>query len=135
MGDSAYNLALNKFLVNQLGLIPAKQIITENPPEQYRRAIAGEYSKLAEDVSADVDFAEDGYVIGQLLRQTDFGHKPPIIFGTTWERDTAKELNGAIIEVGFPASYEVVLSRTYIGYKGALNLLEKIYTTAISASA
>lgn len=135
VGDSAYNLALNKFLVNQLGLIPAKQIITENPPEQYRAAIASEYGNLAEDVSTDVDFAEDGYIIGQLLKNTDFGHKPPIIFGTTWERDTAKELKGAIIEVGFPASYEVVLARTYIGYKGALNLLEKIYTTAISASA
>jgi len=135
VGDSAYNLALNKFLVNQLGLIPAKQIITENPPEQYREAIAREYKNLAEDVSTEVDFAEDGYIIGQLLKQTDFGHKPPIIFGTTWERDTAKELKGAIVEVGFPASYEVVLSRSYIGYRGALNLLEKIYTTAISASA
>ena len=51
------------------------------------------------------------------------------------ERDTAKELKGAIVEVGFPASYEVVLSRSYVGYRGALNLLEKIYTTAISASA
>lgn len=135
VGDSAYNLALNKFLVNQLGLIPAKQIITENPPEQYREAIASEYKTLAEDVSIEVDFAEDGYIIGQLLKQTDFGHKPPIIFGTTWERDIAKELKGAIVEVGFPASYEVVLSRTYVGYSGALNLLEKIYTTAISASA
>lgn len=33
---------------------------------------------------------KSGYPIGQLLKQTDFGHKPPIIFGTTWERDIAK---------------------------------------------
>ncbi|WP_237714857.1 MULTISPECIES: nitrogenase component 1 [Pelosinus] len=57
------------------------------------------------------------------------------IFGTTWERDLAKELKGAIIEVGFPASYEVVLSRSYVGYRGALTLLEKIYTTTVGASA
>lgn len=135
VGDSAYNLALTKFLVNQLGLIPGKQIITDNPPEEYKEAIREHYQNIAEDVETDVEFEEDGYIIGQKLRGTDFGHKPPIIFGTTWERDTAKELKGAIVEVGFPASYEVVISRAYVGYRGALTLLEKIYTTTISASA
>ncbi|MDT3426629.1 nitrogenase molybdenum-iron protein beta chain [Paenibacillus forsythiae] len=135
VGDSTYNLALNKFLVNQLGLIPKKQIITDNAPEKYREAIAQEYQKLAHDVATTVDFVEDGYIVGKLLRETDFGHKPPIIFGTTWERDTAKALNGKIVEVGFPASYEVVLNKSYIGYRGALQLIEKIFTVAISASA
>jgi nitrogenase molybdenum-iron protein beta chain len=135
VGDSAYNLALTKFLVNQLGLIPGKQIITENPPEDYRDQIKEQYKQIAEDVATDVDFEEDSYVIHQKIRQTNFGHKPPIIFGTTWERDLAKELKGAIVEVGFPASYEVVLSRSYIGYHGALTLLEKIFTTTVGASA
>ncbi len=35
----------------------------------------------------------------------------------------------------FPASYEVVINRANVGYKGALSLLEKIYTTIVSASA
>jgi nitrogenase molybdenum-iron protein beta chain len=135
IGDSGYNLALTKFLVNQLGIIPGKQIITENPPEEYREAIRKQYQTIAEDVFTDVEFEEDSYTIHQKIRQTDFGHKPPILFGTTWERDLAKELKGAIVEVGFPASYEVVLSRSYIGYRGALTLLEKIYTTTVGASA
>ncbi|MCW2276597.1 nitrogenase component 1 [Heliophilum fasciatum] len=135
IGDSAYNLALTKFLVNQLGLIPSKQIITENPPEEYRELIREQYRTIADDVATDVDFQEDSHIIHQLIRQSDFGHKPPIIFGTTWERDLVKELKGAIVEVGFPTSYEVVLARSYIGYRGALTLLEKIYTTAVSASA
>jgi nitrogenase molybdenum-iron protein beta chain len=135
VGDSAYNLALTKFLVNQLGLIPTKHIITENTPDEHKEAIREQYRHIAEDVSVEIDFVEDGYFVEQLLRETDFGHKPPMIFATTWDRDVVKELNGHIIEVGFPASYEVVISRSYIGYKGALNLLEKIYTTAISKSA
>lgn len=135
VGDSAYNLALNKFLVNQLGLIPGKQIITDNVPAKYRARIAAEYEHLAHDVRSDVVFIEDGYRVGEVLRSCDFGHKPPIIFGTTWERDTAKALQGHIVEVGFPASYEVVLNKSYIGYRGALTLLEKIFTTAISKSA
>jgi nitrogenase molybdenum-iron protein beta chain len=135
IGDSGYNLALTKFLVNQLGIIPGKQIITENPPEEYREAIRKQYQTIAEDVFTDVEFEEDSYAIHQKIRQTNFGHKPPILFGTTWERDLAKELKGAIVEVGFPASYEVVLSRSYVGYQGALTLLEKIYTTTVGASA
>jgi nitrogenase molybdenum-iron protein beta chain len=135
IGDSAYNLAITKFIVNQLGLAPAKQIITENTPDEYKEGICAEYKKIAEDVSTDVEFIEDGYLILESLRQTNFGHKPPVIFATTWERDVAKELNASIIEVGFPASYEIVISRSYIGYRGALTLLEKIYTTAISQSA
>ena len=50
VGDSTYNLALNKFLVNQLGLIPGKQIITDNTPEKFRERIRKEYEHLAEDV-------------------------------------------------------------------------------------
>lgn len=135
VGDSAYNLAINKFLVKQLGLIPAIQIITDNPPEKYRQAIIEEYKNLDTDVSTDVTFLEDGYEINAILEKVNYGHRPPIIFGTTWERDTSKKLGGSIVEVGFPASYEVVLDRTYIGYRGALSLLEKIFTTVISKSA
>ena len=135
VGDSAYNLAIAKFVVNQLGLIPATHIVTDNPPLEYRDLIVKEFKNLAHDVSAEVEFAEDGYVIGKILEASDFGHRPPIVFGTTWERDTVKKLNGNVIEIGFPASYEVVINRTYVGYRGALALLEKIYTTAIGASA
>jgi len=135
IGDSAYNLALTRFLVNQLGLIPGKQIITENPPDDFREAIREEYRRIAEDVSTEVEFEEDSYTIHQKIRATDFGHKPPVFFGTTWERDLAKEMKGALVEVGFPASYEVVINRSYVGYRGALSLLEKIYTTIVSASA
>ncbi|MDR2644197.1 MAG: hypothetical protein LBC74_15555 [Planctomycetaceae bacterium] len=135
VGDSAYVLAVSKFLVNQLGLIPARHIITDNPPEQLREFIANEFRILANDVSVEVNFVEDGYLVRKILENSDFGHKPPIIFGTTWERDVAKRLGGYVVEIGFPASYEVVINRTYLGYRGAFALLERIYTSAISASA
>jgi len=135
IGDSAYALALTRFMVNQLGLIPARVIVTEEPPEERRDDIRAAFRRIADDVSVEIAFEEDSYRIHELLRRTDFGHKPPIILGTTWERDLAKQLKGAVIEVGFPASFEVVLARTYVGYKGGLTLLEKIYTTAISGGA
>lgn len=133
VGESSYNLAITKFLVNQLGLIPVKQIITENPPEEYRDIISKEFEDIAEDVSVTPLFLEDGYLVEQALINSE--EKPSIILGTTWDRDAAKQLGGNVVEIGFPASYEVVLSRTNVGYRGALSLIEKIFTVAISASA
>jgi nitrogenase molybdenum-iron protein beta chain len=131
--DSAYALAITKYLVNQFGLIPIKAIATENPPEEYRDLISEEFRNIDEDVSIEVQFIEDGHVVEQEILNAP--QPPAIIFGTTWDRDVAKELGAGIVEVSFPASYEVVLSRGYVGYKGALSLLEKIFTETISKGA
>jgi len=133
--DSAYALALTRFLVNQLGLIPTRTLITENPPEEHHEAIRTAFRAVADDVSVEIEFIEDSYFIHEALRQTPIKAKPPILFGTTWERDLAKQLKAPLIEVSFPASYEVVLNRGYVGYRGALTLLEQIYTTAVRGSA
>lgn len=135
VGDSAYSLALTRFLSNEMGLQPAKVILTENPPAEYRESIRKLFAHIGDDVCVDVEFEEDTYRIHHSIRNADFGVKPPILLGTTWECDLAKELNGILVEISFPASYEVVLSRSYVGYRGALTLLEKIYTTAIRTSA
>jgi nitrogenase molybdenum-iron protein beta chain len=135
VGDAATTLALSTFAVRQLGLVPACVVVTDNTPAEHRDAVRAAFRTLDHDVSIEPHFAEDSYAVHAAIRAADFGRKPPLIFGTTWERDLAKELRGFILEVGFPASYEVVLSRGYAGYRGALTLIERIYTTAISRSA
>ena len=39
------------------------------------------------------------------------------------------------MEIAFPASYEVVLTRSNVGYRGAITLLERIYSTTVSRTA
>jgi nitrogenase molybdenum-iron protein beta chain len=131
VGDAAYVLAITKFLVRQLGLIPARQIITDDPPEEHRESIRAAFRAIDHDVSADVSFTEDGYVVQELLRETDFGNKRPLLLATGWERATARELKGYLIEIGSPATGEVVLSRANVGYRGALALIERIYSTIL----
>lgn len=135
IGDSTYNLALNRFLVNQMGLIPEVQFITDNPPEKYRKNITEEYEHLADDVSAKVEFLEDGYIIDKKLREIDFGGIKPIILGSGWERDVAKDLKAVLVETSFPTNHEVILTRGYVGYKGALNLIERIYSKYLDLNA
>ncbi|CAH2602675.1 Hydrogenase [Rhodovastum atsumiense] len=134
VGDSAYVLALTTFLVRQLGLIPARQIITDAPPQEHRDAILAAFRDIDPDIAVEVDFAEDGYLVHRLLRDTSFGHKPPLLFATSWERTIARELRGALVEVGLPATGEVVLSRSNVGYRGALALIERTYSTIMTAA-
>jgi nitrogenase molybdenum-iron protein beta chain len=134
VSESAYNLAITNFLVNQLGILPGRQIITDDPPEEFRDAIRAEFRKLSADTPVEVDFEEDGYLIQHKIRQTDFTGQVPIVFGTTWEGESAKELNAVLVEIGHPSTDEVVLSRSYIGYRGALSLLERTFTTVVRAS-
>lgn len=128
ISDSTYGLALNRFLADQLGFVPAIQVITDNPPEKYRKQISNQFENLSEGVSTEVEYAEDGYTIDEIIRNTDFKGRAPIIFGTSWDRDLSKELKGYIMEIALPVSNEIVIDRCYVGYRGALTFLERLYT-------
>jgi nitrogenase molybdenum-iron protein beta chain len=134
VGESAYNLAVTKFLTDQMGIVPGRQVITENPPEEFRDAIREQFHNLSEDVSSGVDFEEDGYSIFSRVLETDFTNHVPIVFGTTWEGDLAKQLGAVLVEISYPCTDEVVLARTYLGYRGALALLERTFTSVVRAS-
>ena len=125
VGDAAYNIAITKFLSDQIGLIPVGQIISDNTPVKYREDVAALYTELSEGVNGNVEFIEDGYLIEKKLSEYDFGTGTPLILGSSWEQDVADELGAILVEVGTIATEEVVLNRTYLGYNGALSLLEK----------
>ncbi|SET02603.1 nitrogenase component 1 [[Clostridium] polysaccharolyticum] len=131
IGNSSDNIALTKFLADQIGLIPVKQIITDNPPEKYRDQIRELYRNLSEEVSVEVEFLEDGYLVEQSLSKADFGSGKPLVLGSTWESDAARERDALLIEVSVPATETLVVNRSYIGYRGALTLLERIYSAAV----
>lgn len=132
VGDAAYNIALSKFLADQIGLIPVGQIISDNTPVKYREEVAALYDELSEGVYGNVEFIEDGYLIEHKISEYDFGSSTPLILGSSWEQDVAKEKNAVLVEVGTIATEEVVLNRTYIGYTGALQFIEKVYSAAVS---
>jgi nitrogenase molybdenum-iron protein beta chain len=133
VADSAYGLAISNFLSNQLGLIPGPQFVTEDPHASRRDKILQSFETIEETLSGKVTFEEDTYFIHQQIRKTNYGNNPPLILGSSWERDLARELKGTAIEVVFPASHEVILSRSYVGYRGALTLLEHIYSATVNA--
>ena len=56
------------------------------------------------------------------------------MFGSTWEAAVAGEIGAPLVEISYPATDEVVLARSYVGYRGALQLLERAYTTVVRQS-
>ncbi|WKW51248.1 nitrogenase component 1 [Rhodomicrobium lacus] len=134
IGESAYTLAVARFFADQLGLFPGVQIATENPPDTERDSIRAQFANLAEGVTAEVAFVEDGHLAHRLVLETDFTGHYPVVFGSTWEGELARRIGAPLIEIAHPATDEVVLSRSYVGYRGALQLLERTYTAVVRES-
>jgi nitrogenase molybdenum-iron protein beta chain len=125
--NAADALAISRFLINDYGLVPARQYITDAAPEQYREQVAGYFQEFQYGIKADVEFSTDGYLIHEDIRkQNYFG--APLIVGSIWEKKLAEELSGNFLAVSAPLKERLILSSSYIGYHGGLRLLEDIWT-------
>ncbi|BBB90769.1 MAG TPA: nitrogenase component 1 [Methylomusa anaerophila] len=131
IADSFYALGISRFLVNDMGLLPNKQFITDNAPEEARPGIAAEFQNFVDGITAEVTFTHDGGEVAESLRQIKFRGRP-LILGSAWDRVVAREVNGYELSVATPVSDRMVLSRGYVGYEGALRLTEDIYTVILN---
>lgn len=131
ISDSFYSLGISLFLVNELGLLPSRQFVTDDPPDEYRAALQGRFSNLSPKLSAEVTFSHDGGTIADAIRGIHFD-QPPLIVGTSWDRDLAKQLGGYHLSIALPITDRLVLDRAYAGYQGGLRLIEDIYASVLS---
>ena len=131
VADAQYSLAITKFLVNDIGLTPAKQFVVDDTPANYRESIAEEFKKLNFNIEADVSFETDGYKIHEEIKNHDY-HGYPLVLGGYYEKEITESLNGNFINISWPVQDRVVFDNFYAGYAGGIRLLEDIYTVAVS---
>ncbi|WP_026881879.1 nitrogenase component 1 [Clostridium akagii] len=131
VSDAQYTLAVTNFLVNDLGLFPSKQYITDDTPNEYRDWISNQFKTLSYDIEAEVEFATDGYLIHEEIKNTDF-YGYPLILGSSWEKQVAKETNAHYLTISWPIIERLVINGTYVGYDGGLKLLEDIYSVVLT---
>ncbi|WP_094606697.1 Nitrogenase molybdenum-iron protein beta chain [Sporomusa silvacetica DSM 10669] len=129
--DSFYALGVSKFLVNDLGLLPETQYITDGVTEEYQENIAAEFQNFVDGITANVVFTNDGGVAHEDIRKIKFRGRP-LILGSSWDKALAKELNGYQLSVSMPVSDRLALNRAYTGYQGALRLTEDIYSLVLA---
>ena len=130
VSDAQYALGVTKFLVNDLGLFPNKQFVTDDTPEEYRELIKKEFENLNYDVKAEVLFETDGYKIDEAIK-SDFYHGYPLIIGSFWEKELAENLEANFLSISSPSSERIIMDRTYVGYEGGLRLIEDLYAVVL----
>jgi len=128
IGESAQVVGISEFLAGTLGLIPRTLIITDNPPENVREALLTRLTGLVENSGTEVFFSEDLAEITDLVRSAAV----ELVLGSALEEPVAVELGVPFLQLSFPLSKQVVLSRGYAGYRGAATLLEDFGSAILS---
>jgi nitrogenase molybdenum-iron protein beta chain len=129
IADAHYALAFTKFLVNDLGMFPSTQFITDDTPDAMRENVRAEFRRLNYGIEADVQFSVDGEEIRKAVCKTNFGGNP-LVIGSSWEKQLAREIGGIFINVSYPLVSRMVINAHVAGYSGGLKVLEDMYTEA-----
>ena len=124
--DASYAIGFAKYLLNELGIIPAKQFIVDDTPAEFQAAICEQFKHISELRSALVSFSTDGGAIQAEIR-SDIHKSRALIIGSGWERDLAREIGADLLIVSVPVAYRLVLNCGYAGYNGGLRVIEDIY--------
>lgn len=130
VADAQYTLGITKFLVNDLGLIPAKQFVVDDTPKNYRDEITEEFKQLNYGIEAEVSFETDGYKIHEEIKNHDY-HGYPLVLGGYYEKEVTENQKGNFLNISWPVQDKVVFDDFYVGYTGGIRLIEDIYTIAV----
>lgn len=129
--DATYAIGFSKFLLNELGIIPAKQYVIDDTPEIYKDAIIDQFNNISELRSAQVEFSIDGGAIQEEIRK-DPQKNRALILGSGWERDLATDIKADLLIISAPVTYRLVLNCGYAGYNGGLRAIEDIYDRVLN---
>ncbi|HEX3015334.1 MAG TPA: nitrogenase component 1 [Desulfobacteria bacterium] len=129
--DAGYAVGFAKYLVNELGIIPARQYVVDDTPEKYQEAVREQFRQISELRSADVTFSIDGGQIQAEIRKNPAKNRA-LILGSGWERDLANDIGADLLTVSVPVTYRLVLNCGYAGYNGGLRAIEDIYDRVLN---
>ncbi len=130
ISDSNYAVGITKFLVNDLSLTPSLIAVTDQPDETLEEPIRKNISELDYELEPTILFEPDNYKIWELIKQK----KPSILFGNTNDKIEGKKNGISTFPLTFPLYDQVVLSKGYSGYRGAITLAEELSTLLISGA-
>ena len=128
MANSTYALGIAKYFINDLGLVPEKQFITDGVPQKYQKQIAEEYKSFDGGIESDVTFTLDvGSAMIEIGNDEGKYHNATVIVGSSWNDVPAKKLGAYNLHVSAPIGDRVILDRSYFGFDGGLHLFEDLY--------
>ena len=127
ISDAGYAVALNRFLVQDLGWLPSVAVITDQVPEPSRASLEKSLD-LGEGLSPRLLYETDSWKIWVAVEK----EHPAFILGSTLDREAADRIGAWRLSVSFPITDRVVLDRGYAGYTGATTLIEDILSAIVA---
>lgn len=131
MLDSTYAVGFAKYLLNELGILPARQYIIDDTPDVYQEGIREQFRHISDLRSTEATFCVDGGKIQEEIR-ADQPRARALLLGSGWERDLAGEIGADLLPVSVPVVYRLVINCGYAGYNGGLRAIEDIYDRVLN---
>ncbi|WP_238906898.1 nitrogenase component 1 [Clostridium sp. YIM B02506] len=141
VGDANYGPAVTKFISDELGWIPSLTVITDILEDEQKEKLLERFEDYESGLKPTVVFDTDTSSVKRHLKKVwpqnngskyfdSFG--PAVIIGSSFERDLSEEFGYPLLNVSFPVTSRVSLSRAYAGFRGGINLVEDLITLLVS---
>ncbi|MDR1721488.1 MAG: nitrogenase, partial [Methanobrevibacter sp.] len=124
VADSNTAVSVTRYLTDEVGQLPDIVIITDNPPEEFRKDIVEAITSTDEIAfTPDIIFENDSFLIKNLLQNRPFLN----LYASSLESTYLDELGSTHVTISFPSFNRLVLGCNYAGYDGGLNLIESLF--------
>ncbi|MGD0079859.1 MAG: nitrogenase component 1 [Methanoregula sp.] len=127
ISDANYAVALNRFLVQDIGWLPSVAVVTDQVPEQHRAALH-DILNLGKGITPKIIYESDSWKIRDAVEK----EKPAFILGSSLDKEAAGGIGAWRLSVSFPVTDRVVLDRGYAGYRGATTLIEDMLSAIVA---
>jgi nitrogenase molybdenum-iron protein beta chain len=128
VADSAYSSAISGFLVREIGFIPKGIYITDDPPTDLQPGIIEAAASRIETFKDLSLFEVDGGLIQANIKERLGNSKKALFMGSTWEKFLAQKTGNLYSYISLPLPETVILNKSFLGYRGGLQLVEEIYS-------
>jgi len=136
VADANYAPALARFLADDLGWLPELVVITDVLTEEEQQLVEARFEDFTSGIRPKVIFDTDTSNVSKHFNASWPQNKndryfdsfsPAFLLGSSLDRDFAVSIGAPHLSVSYPVSNRVVLDRGYVGYRGALLLVEDIF--------
>jgi len=129
--DAGYVVALSKFLLHEVGIIPKEQFVTDNTPDKFKEQITAELASTSDKRQIPITFEPDAGLAQDALRKLKHNGRG-LIIGSGWDKELAKEKDYDFLSAALPSPYRLVLTSNYAGFSGGLRVIEDIYHNVLA---
>ncbi|HEX2946986.1 MAG TPA: nitrogenase component 1 [Clostridia bacterium] len=141
VGDSSYVPAITRFLSDELGWLPELAVITDFLDDKQKNILSRRFENFESGLKPSVRFDTDASSVRKYIaeiwprnrndRYYD-SFSPTVVLGSVFERDLAVEFGFPLLTVSYPVTNRVVLDRAYAGVKGALSIVEDLFSILVA---